>query len=104
MSKLDCTVTNCFYNDDKCCCKGDIMVEGEEARESGSTCCGSFVEKKTSTAKNSVSQPKKDIEVGCHACHCVHNEDCRCMADKIGIAGANACQCQETECITFACK
>ena len=64
MTKLDCTVTNCFYNDDKCCCKGDIMVEGEEARESGSTCCGSFVEKKSSTAKNSVSQPKKDIEVG----------------------------------------
>ena len=52
MTKLDCTVTNCFYNDDKSCCKGDIMVEGEEARESGSTCCGSFVEKKSSTAKN----------------------------------------------------
>ena len=38
------------------------MVEGEEARESGSTCCGSFVEKKTSTAKIQSASPKKILK------------------------------------------
>lgn len=104
MTRLECTVTNCFYNNDKCCCKGDIMVEGKEAKTSQATCCGSFKEKKSDTASNAVNQPKKDIEVDCQACNCVHNKDRKCAADHIGIAGQNACQCQETECMTFSCK
>lgn len=104
MTKLECTVTNCCYNDDKCCCKGDIMVEGEDAKTSQATCCSSFREKKSDMASNAVKHPKEDIEVGCHACNCVYNRECKCMAEKIGISGANACHCKETECVTFACK
>lgn len=103
MTKLQCTVTNCYYNEDKCCCKGDIMVEGREAMDAGQTCCSSFREK-NGAGKNAVSSPKNEIKVDCHACNCVHNEDCKCTAEHIGIGGNNACQCEETECMTFYCK
>ena len=104
MTKLECSVTNCFYNDDKCCCKGDIIIEGRGAHNAGDTCCSSFRERKGDMARNAVSAPKKNIEVDCKACNCVHNKDCKCDAEKIGIAGGGACQCAETECMTFCCK
>ena len=90
MTRLECAVTNCFYNDDKCCCKGDIMIEGRGAQNAKDTCCSSFREKRG--------------DVDCKACNCVHNKDCKCDAEKIGITGTKACHCAETECMTFCCK
>ena len=43
---LDCYVTSCVYNGNRCCGKGDIVVEGKDARENRDTCCGSFKERK----------------------------------------------------------
>ena len=31
MTKLDCTVTTCVHNAEKCCCKNTILVEGAQA-------------------------------------------------------------------------
>ena len=45
MTLLDCAVTGCAYNEDRCCCKGNIKVEGSEAVHQNETCCGSFVER-----------------------------------------------------------
>ena len=34
MAYLDCSVKSCTYNnEDGCCCKGDIQVEGRDATE-----------------------------------------------------------------------
>ena len=44
MTKLDCTVTTCVHNAEKCCCKNTILVEGAQARNCCDTCCGSFEE------------------------------------------------------------
>lgn len=104
MTKLKCSVMNCFYNDDKFCCKGDIMVEGNGAKTAQGTCCSSFRERTGDTARNLAGHPRKNIEVDCQACNCVHNEDCKCAADSIGIGGSGACDCRETECMTFSCK
>ena len=41
MTILDCSVTGCMYNEANCCHKGNIKVEGEDAKESEDTCCGS---------------------------------------------------------------
>ena len=40
MTLLDCAVTGCAYNEDRCCCKGNIKVEGSEAVHQNETCCG----------------------------------------------------------------
>lgn len=104
MPNLDCTVTNCFHNQDKYCCKAGILVEGAKAKNSSETCCGSFQEKSETSMKNALEQPKKMTDVQCKACDCTYNEDCTCHAESIGVSGSNACSCKETECMTFRCK
>ena len=46
MTRLDCNVTNCLHNAENCCCKAAIIVEGEQAKDTCDTCCGSFDENK----------------------------------------------------------
>ncbi|MDE6903378.1 MAG: DUF1540 domain-containing protein [Lachnospiraceae bacterium] len=104
MTRLVCSATNCLYNDDRYCCKGDIQIEGEGATTSNATCCSSFRERKGEMGRNAAMEPTRDIEIDCKACHCKYNEDCRCTADQIGIGGSHACKCQETECMTFCCQ
>lgn len=104
MTNLRCSVMNCYYNEDRLCCKGDIMVDGNGAKNAQGTCCSSFKERTGDSARNSVGHASKDIDVACKACNCVHNKDCKCEADAIGIAGSGACDCRETECTTFCCK
>lgn len=101
MTYLDCTVAGCLYNADKCCCKGDITVEGNHATNTQETCCGSFRERGTHGGQNTAGRMSKEIEVACEACNCIYNEEHRCAAEHIGIAGAHACTCGETECASF---
>lgn len=104
MTRLVCSATNCIYNDDRYCCKGDIQVDGREATASNGTCCASFRERKGEMGRNRAMEPTRDIEIECQACQCKYNEDRHCSAEQIGIGGSNACRCQETECMTFCCR
>lgn len=104
MTKLNCSVTNCYYNEDRYCCKGDIKVDGKDAKMAGGTCCSSFRERKGDSARNAAYEPCHTIDVDCGACNCVHNEDCKCAAEHIGIGGSRACDCHDTECMSFCCK
>ena len=103
MTFLDCSVTGCVYNEDRCCCKGDIKVAGSEAKHNNETCCASFKERRGDSAGNVAKRISKVIDVTCEACTCVFNEERKCSAEHIGIAGGNACTCQETECASFRC-
>ena len=38
MTKLECSVDNCMYNEDQCCCKGDILITGKDAKNTSETC------------------------------------------------------------------
>ena len=69
MAYLDCSVKSCTYNnEDGCCCKGDIQVEGREATEAQSTCCGSFKDRGTNGAAcNALKDVSKEIDVACEA-------------------------------------
>ncbi len=103
MTMLDCSVTGCVYNEDRCCCKGDIKVEGRDAKNTADTCCGSFKERGAEAASNVEKHMSKMIEVACDACNCKFNKDKKCSAEHIGIAGGDACNSQETECASFSC-
>ena len=103
MTILDCSVTGCVYNTDKCCCKGDIKVEGSEAKSNEETCCGSFRERGAKSASNVDKDICKMIDVVCQACNCKFNKDEKCSAEHIGIAGGDACNSRETECASFSC-
>lgn len=101
MPLLSCSAEKCMYNTDRFCCKGDIMVTGDEAEKASETCCSSFCEREHSEMKNSVSEPSRQILVDCSACNCRYNDEEECHAEKIDICGVNACKCTQTECGTF---
>lgn len=103
MTYLDCSVTGCIYNDDRCCCKGSIEVEGREAQREDDTCCGSFKECREGCACNAIQEKAKETDVSCEAVRCVFNQNLKCSAEHIGIAGGNACTCQGTKCASFEC-
>ena len=101
MPALVCSAQNCIFNNAMYCGKGDIKVGGEEAKVCQDTCCTSFEERKRDSAKSSVGSPSTIIEVKCEAENCKYNDDCICRANHVDIAGAAACECGETECVTF---
>lgn len=103
MTQLDCTVSSCMYCKDNYCRKGDITISGKNASHPGDTCCESFQERKDG-ASNSNGHPSATVNVDCEAEKCKYNENCSCHAGHIGIAGGQACKCQETECTSFVCR
>lgn len=104
MTYLDCSVRGCSYNDDGCCCKTGIQVEGREATEPNGTCCGSFAGRGSGAASNAARNASKELEVACQAAHCRFHEGGKCTASHIGISGSSACTCGETECASFECN
>ena len=101
MTRLDCNVTNCLHNAENCCCKAAIIVEGEQAKETCDTCCGSFDENKDGAYHNLFKTPENRLEVDCEAVKCVYNEGRHFSADHIGIAGDGASEASHTECASF---
>ena len=101
MAQLDCTVDNCVYNKSKCCCKGDIMVGGKQAKDMDGTCCESFSEKRGDSYTSALEHPCRTISIDCEAVKCVYNSNYKCHAEHVDIKGCGACDCRETSCATF---
>lgn len=101
---LDCYVTSCVYNANRCCGKGDIVVDGKEAKVNGETACDSFKERKANQTTNAVNSMSKDIAIICEATNCRFNDNKNCKAEHISIAGGNAGTSAETECASFDAK
>ena len=105
MPLLSCSALNCAYNEDRYCSKGDILVQGDDAQTACETCCSSFKEAGEGNWKNAMSgNASATIQIDCTACKCHYNENNRCMAGQVDIAGQSACTCTQTECSTFEKK
>ncbi len=106
MTRLDCSVKNCYFNNEMKCAKDEIQVEGKEATTTDSTECSSF-RMNNSTAKNSTGcklTPNEELKVACNAVNCVYNRNEVCNAGHIDIAGISADRSEQTECGTFRMK
>ena len=101
MTILDCSVTGCMYNEANCCHKGNIKVEGEDAKESEDTCCGSFEENRGGLFRNLFKTPESKLMVDCDVMNCLYNDDHQCRAERITIAGDGARAAGQTECASF---
>ncbi len=104
MTALGCNVNSCTHNKDNCCCLSSIKVEGSSACKCDETCCGSFYEADSETAKNASESPKITLNIACDASNCVYNDNQKCNADHIDISGICASEACETVCATFKCK
>lgn len=104
MPLLNCTARTCVYNKDEYCSKGDIKIDGNDAKTADETCCKSFVERKEGVS-NSASEGCgcQNVQILCEACQCAYNHDEKCEAAKITVTGTGACKCGDTKCGTF-CK
>ena len=100
MAELTCSVSNCTYNQDHLCGKGDIMVGGKHADNSDGTRCESFMERRGDSFAN-MADAGKVIHIDCEAVKCVYNSNYKCVADHVDIAGCGADNCRETSCATF---
>ena len=101
MAELKCTVTNCGYNKDKYCCKGDITVGGRSACTTDDTCCESFREKKADSYNNAMDNPCRTISIDCEVAKCAYNSNYKCTAEHVDISGTTADTSKETSCVTF---
>ena len=106
MAELKCGVENCTYNEEKRCCKGDIMVGGKHACCDEDTCCESFAQKREGhdAYTSSLSHSSPTISIDCEAVKCIYNSNYKCVAEHVDIKGCGACDCRETACATFTEK
>lgn len=106
MSELKCAVVNCVNNQEHCCCKGDIKIDGKEACKCDDTCCDSFQERRdgNDSYANALNHPKQVVCIDCDAINCAYNSNYKCVADHVDIKGCGASDCRETACATFTEK
>ena len=105
MTRLDCSVTSCSYNENRLCKRENITVGGMEAKKPSETVCESFYPKGTNTMTNLDNKgASEETNVACHAVTCVYNDNKKCTAAHIQIAGVKAVSSGETECGTFQCR
>ena len=101
MPELKCDVITCLHNKQNYCELDAIEVTGSHAMVPAETNCGSFVERKGNEYSNSMKEASAKSEVKCHACECQYNENLKCHAGKINVAGSTAEKTEETKCATF---
>jgi len=105
MTKLDCSVVSCVYNNNKKCKRENITVGGHEAMKPSETACESFSPKGTNTLTSlACGGPNTELNVSCNAVTCRYNDNKKCAANHIQIAGVKATTTGETECGTFQNK
>ena len=105
MTILKCSATTCAYNEDMLCSRGEIDVMGDSAKSSEETSCGSFRERNQSAANSAINHCGcQSIQIDCKAHNCTYNENCKCTAAAIDVAGNGAKSCSETKCNTFQCQ
>ncbi len=107
MTQLNCQVTVCAHYNSGYCCKQEILIDGENARQKEQTSCESYYPM-TASYQDSIecesSDPKQSIQVQCNAQKCYYNQDLICSADHINIGGQHADTRDETLCTTFKTK
>lgn len=101
MVALDCNVKNCMHNDENLCCKGTILIEGDDACHKDETCCSSFDKRTGDQFTNRSSMPDHFTSVECAAVNCIFNEERYCHANHISISGSGAKLMDETRCSSF---
>ena len=81
MPLLSCTARTCIYNKDEYCSKGDILVDGSDAKVADETCCRSFEERGESASNSAAAESCgcRTIDVDCRACTCTFNKEEKCL-------------------------
>ncbi|MGL5328344.1 MAG: DUF1540 domain-containing protein [Peptostreptococcaceae bacterium] len=93
-NNLNCSASNCAYNNDCKCQAGAISVCGNCATTTSQTNCTSFVDKANSAFTNCANCTcTKTDHIKCSADTCVYNQNSSCKAGNVQI-NANTASCE----------
>lgn len=105
MTQLKCHVIHCSSNQNQCCCRPDIKVDGPKACRSEETCCDSYTCIPEGTTNNvGYRQPNTHMPIACTARNCTYNAEGKCTASSIRMDGSQAREKGQTACATFECR
>ena len=94
MTILKCSATKCLYNENELCSRGDIEITGDNAHRADETNCGSFRDRATAGMTNSKAHHCgcEKINIDCKAQECTYNDQRKCTASAIDVAGCSTKQ------------
>lgn len=108
MTKINCSVECCGYNDCRVCKKTKVDIEGLFAKSRIGTFCQSFQNPRESDVLKTEMAKEMTVEdntsILCTANYCVHNSDNRCSAKEIKVGNDQAKFRSETQCNSFKLK
>ncbi|SCH05279.1 MULTISPECIES: DUF1540 domain-containing protein [unclassified Romboutsia] len=91
MSNLNCSATNCGYNNSGNCYAGKINVDGKSATTTSNTYCSTFVSGHNSSFTNSTNcNCTKPDDIKCDAVNCTYNDNKYCKAESVKINAHDA--------------
>ena len=105
MTKVQCSVIKCSYNNDEICYASRIAVGGQGAVEDEGTCCGTFLNEDVYSNLAEHTQYKSCCDyVSCTVGSCAYNDHAnkKCTLDSIQVEGSdNPAIYIETCCSSF---
>lgn len=103
MTKVNCSVENCSYNNDRCCYAQRVAIGGQGATNERLTCCGTFLnEGHYSNLAEHTEYKSPCEEVSCTVATCKHNENNACNLKDIDVTGEEpATLYVDTDCSSF---
>ena len=105
MTKVQCSVTKCSYNNSEVCYASRIAVGGQGAVEEEGTCCGTFLHEDVYSNLAEHTEYKSNCDyVSCTVGSCAYNDNAnqKCTLDSIQVEGSdNPTAYIETYCSSF---
>ena len=89
---INCSATNCAYNNGGGCYASKIQVQGSRANTTCETACATYKDKASSSFTNCSGECNcaKTNSISCAANNCKHNDNGCCKADSVQINMQNA--------------
>ena len=104
MPRINCSVENCSYNQEKYCCASIINVEGRGANITEATCCATFLDRMGygSLQAHNAHNSKELDAILCQVDTCVYHESGHCSLQEIEVGALTKPEVYtQTDCLSF---
>ena len=106
MAKVQCSIQSCSYNQRGNCHARNVVIGGNGAGTSNSTCCGSFLNRDVySNLATNEKHKSVIVDLACSVGTCLYNQNEHCALETISIGGtSDTLIYTETQCQSFQAK
>ncbi|WP_054740041.1 DUF1540 domain-containing protein [Cellulosilyticum ruminicola] len=106
MPRINCSVENCSYNQQKDCCANIVNIGGKGAQDKCDTCCGTFLNRLGYSNLAQYTENRGDIDaILCRVDTCEYHANEHCTLNQIQVGGAEEVDIYtETDCLSFKKK